>query len=140
MNQLENIAHQAENAVRTQLTRGAAEVMRDTSIVNASARALGQAQKTVGSTVKKSGVYTKSSANAQQYIEADTAYATARSVPVFDIPSPGIPRRGDRLSPVQEIRTAKGYYRRQVKRVIGGVLLVGIIVAAAIILLYHWGY
>jgi len=140
MNQIENIAHQAQNAVRTQATRAAAEVMRETSIVNASAQALGQAQNAMSAAYKKkSGVYTKSAADAHQYIEADTAYATQRSVPVFDIKSPGKPR-GLRLSPVQAIRTAEGYYRRQALRITGWILFTAVIVGAIVVLLHYWGY
>lgn len=142
MNRIENVVHQAENAARTQITRGAAHVMRESSIVNAAAQELNKTQIKASSAVniKKSGVYTKGGPDGRQYMEAGTAYTAVRSVPVFDISSPGIPRQGVRRSPVQAIRTAEGYYKRLALRIAGGAVLILLLVGACIVLLRYWGY
>lgn len=138
MNQLESVACQAREAASNQIARGAAEVRRETSIVNPAMAAMGEAQMRLNHRIQKSGVYTRAD-EVKQYKAVDTAYSTPRSVPIFDIKSPGR-LRGERLSPVQKMQVEPGYYSKQILRVTFYVLLGAAIVGACAVLLRYWGY
>lgn len=134
MNELEFLAKQAENAARTQATRARASVRAQTSLVNRAAAQLGQAsaalQRPAQPHTKKSGVYIAYGEAPTQYIADGTPYATARSVPGFRVRPPAA-IHGARRSPVQPLRTPRGYWPRLIRKVLGNLLLF-----AAIILVF----
>lgn len=127
LTQFDIIRRQGEGAVRNEMTRAAAMVRRETSLVNQAALLTGRAVREGGEALRRE--------LRGRPARRDAAQNVIETVPPPVRPAPdGYVRR----SPVQPVYEAADYRRRQVLRV-AGVLLLAAAAGAAVFILSRLG-